>query len=143
MKNKKIIDSIRAFNRYYTGLIGLLDDHLLNSDYSLVEARILYEIHTNQPVSASRIMTEIHIDKGYLSRVLKQFEKTGLISKEISSEDARITLVSLTEKGMQLFNELNDTSNQQIATLIKELTKEQQQQLAGHMQAIREILGED
>ncbi|SFN19376.1 DNA-binding transcriptional regulator, MarR family [Chitinophaga sp. YR627] len=143
MKDKKIIDSIRAFNRYYTGLIGLLDDHLLNSDYSLVEARILYEIHTNQPVSASQIMTEIQIDKGYLSRVLKQFEKTGLILKEVSSEDARITLVSLTDKGDQLFNELNDTSNRQIAGLIKKLTKEQQQQLAGHMQAIREILSEE
>lgn len=143
MKDKKIIDSIRAFNRYYTGLIGLLDDHLLNSDYSLVEARILYEIHTNQPVSASQIMTEIHIDKGYLSRVLKQFEKTGLILKEVSGEDARITLVSLTDKGDQLFNELNDTSNRQIAGLIKKLTKEQQQQLAGHMQAIREILSEE
>jgi DNA-binding MarR family transcriptional regulator len=143
MKDKKIIDSIRAFNRYYTGLIGLLNDHLLDSEYSLVEVRILYEIHTNQPVSASQIMAEIHIDKGYLSRVLKQFEKAGLISKEISNEDARMTLVSLTEKGTQLFNELNDASNQQIATLIKKLTKEQQQQLAGHMQAIREILGED
>lgn len=143
MKDKKIIDSIRAFNRYYTGLIGLLNDHLLDSEYSLVEVRILYEIHTNQPVSASQIMAEIHIDKGYLSRVLKQFEKAGLISKEISDEDARMTLVSLTEKGAQLFNELNDASNQQIAALIKKLTKEQQQQLAGHMQAIRAILGED
>ena len=142
MKDKKIIDSIRAFNRYYTGLIGLLDDHLLNSDYSLVEARILYEIHSNQPVSASQIMSEIYIDKGYLSRVLKQFEKTGLISKEISDEDARMTLVSLTEKGRMLFNELNDASNQQIAVLIEKLTKEQQQKLAGHMLAIKEILSE-
>ncbi|ACU60133.1 MarR family winged helix-turn-helix transcriptional regulator [Chitinophaga pinensis] len=141
MKDKKIIESIRAFNRYYTDLIGLLDDHLLNSDYSLVEARTLYEVYSHQPVSASQIMAEIHIDKGYLSRILKQFEKKGIISKEISDEDARITLVSLTEKGTQLVHELNDTSNQQIGALIKKLTKEEQQELLRHMQAIRELLG--
>jgi len=141
MKEKqRIIDEIRAFNRYYTGLIGLLDDHLLDSDYSLVEARILYEIHTNEPVSASQIMSAMYIDKGYLSRVLKQFEKTGLISKQISEEDARVTLVSLTSKGTKLFNELNEASNQQIDTLIKSLNREKQQQLVQHMKAITNLL---
>src|SRR5689334_14391159 len=99
MKSKqRTIEEIRAFNRYYTGLIGLLNDHLLNSEYSLAEVRILYEINTHQPVSASRIMSEMGIDKGYLSRVLKQLDKNGLIEKQVSGEDARVTLVSLTAK---------------------------------------------
>lgn len=141
MKSKqRTIEAIRAFNRYYTGLIGLLNDHLLDSEYSLAEVRILYEINTNQPVSASRIMSEMDIDKGYLSRVMKLFEKNGLISKQVSGEDARVTLVSLTSKGSALFNELNTASNQQIETLINKLTKEEQRLLVGHMQAIRALL---
>lgn len=134
------IDSIRAFNRYYTKLLGLLDKHLLNSDYSLVEARILYEIHTNGPLSASQIMSEIDIDKGYLSKVLKQFEKADLISRQLSAEDARITQLSLTRKGTALFHELNTASNKQVEMLISKLTIEEQQQLVGHMQAIRKLL---
>ncbi|MDJ1479943.1 MarR family winged helix-turn-helix transcriptional regulator [Cytophagaceae bacterium YF14B1] len=143
MKDKQhIIDDIRAFNRYYTGLLGLLNNHLLDSDYSLAEARILYEIHSLQPVSASQIMSNIVIDKGYLSRVLKQFEKSGLISKQVSSEDARITLVSLTATGLTLFNKLNSASEEQIATLLNKLSSKEQQQLVGHMQAIRTLLSD-
>lgn len=141
MKGKqRTIEEIRAFNRYYTGLIGLLNDHLLDSEYSLAEVRILYEINTHQPVSASQIMSEMGIDKGYLSRVLKQLEKNGLISKQVSDEDARVTLVSLTAKGETLFSKLNAASDQQIETLITSLTREQQRTLVAHMQAIKELL---
>lgn len=141
MKSKQqTIEDIRAFNRYYTGLIGLLNDHLPDSEYSLAEVRILYEINTHQPVSASQIMTEMGIDKGYLSRVLKQFEKSGIISKQVSGEDARVTLVSLTAKGRALFSKLNAASDRQVETLINKLTKEEQRTLVGHMQAIRVLL---
>lgn len=141
MKSKqRTIEEIRAFNRYYTGLIGLLNDHLLDSEYSLSEVRILYEINTHQPVSASRIMSEMGIDKGYLSRVLKQLEKNGLISKQVSGEDARVTLVSLTAKGETLFSRLNAASDKQIEALITNLTREEQQTLVGHMQAIKVLL---
>ena len=141
MKRKqRTIEEIRAFNRYYTGLIGLLNDHLLDSEYSLAEVRILYEINTHQPVSASKIMSEMGIDKGYLSRVLKQLEKNGLISKQVSGEDARVTLVSLTAKGETLFSRLNAASDQQVETLIKNLTREQQRALVEHMQAIKVLL---
>ena len=141
MKSKKrTIEEIRAFNRYYTGLIGLLNDHLLDSEYSLAEVRILYEINTHQPVSASQIMSEMGIDKGYLSRVLKQFEKNGLISKQVWGEDARVTLVSLTAKGETLFSKLNAASDQQIESLITNLTREQQRTLVEHMQAIKGLL---
>ena len=141
MKSKqRTIEEIRAFNRYYTGLIGLLNDHLLDSEYSLAEVRILYEINTHQPVSASQIMSEMGIDKGYLSRVLKQLEKNGLISKQVSGEDARVTLVSLTAKGGSLFSKLNAASDKQIEALITNLTREEQQILVGHMQAIKVLL---
>ena len=67
------ITGIRAFNRYYTGILGLLDRHILNSDYSLPEARILYELGQREGVQASGIIESLGIDKGYLSRILDQF----------------------------------------------------------------------
>jgi DNA-binding MarR family transcriptional regulator len=82
MKDKtKLIQDIREFNRFYTRLIGLLDGHLLDSNYSLAEARILYEIYTGKQISASQIVSTLNMDKGYVSRILKKFEKEGLISK--------------------------------------------------------------
>ena len=65
-----IIRDIRAFNRFYTDIIGLLDQHLLDSPYSLAEARIIYEIHHNKDIQASQIMELMDIDKSYLSRLL-------------------------------------------------------------------------
>ncbi|RAJ08632.1 DNA-binding MarR family transcriptional regulator [Chitinophaga skermanii] len=144
MKEKqKTIQDIRAFNRYYTRLLGLLDDHLLDSTYSLSEVRVLYEINAQQPVSASEVIAAMGIDKGYLSRVLKQFEKDKLIAKQVSGEDARVTLISLTPKGALLFNELNAASEEQITTLINKLSKEERQQLVDHMQSIKNLLGGD
>ncbi|MBV7530648.1 MarR family winged helix-turn-helix transcriptional regulator [Chitinophaga sp. sic0106] len=137
---KKVIDKFRDFNRYYTRVLGLLDDHLLNSPYSLVEARILYEIHEQGPVSASQIMAEIDMDKGYLSKVLKQFAKDGLISKQLSAEDARVSLISLTAKGLKAYHALDAASHQQIEALISALSKAERRQLVEHMEGIRKLL---
>jgi len=141
MSNKKeIIENVRAFNRFYTSLIGLLDNHLLNSDYSLAEARILYEIYTGEGISASQIMSTLSIDKGYLSRILKKLEKDKLITKKLSASDARVSLITLTNAGLKVFNELNNASNEQIDLLIYKLSLSEQEQLMEHMQAIRLIL---
>ena len=134
------IAQIRAFNRFYTDLIGLLDKHLLNSDYSLAEARILYEIQVGQPISASQIMATMHIDKSYLSRVLKKLEKENLIRKESSAHDARTTLLSLTPEGLAVFTTLNHASDEQINALLGTLPPTQHQALVEHMQAIHTIL---
>ena len=85
-------------------------------------------------------MSEMGIDKVYLSRVLKQLEKNGLISKQVSGEDARVTLVSLTAKGETLFSKLNAASDQQIEMLITNLSRDEQRTLIGHMQAIKVLL---
>lgn len=135
------IQDIRAFNRYYTRLLGLLDDNLLDSGYALAEARILYEIHSAGQISASQIIGALHIDKGYLSRILKKFEKDGLVSKQKSGDDARVMLIALTNKGQQVFIRLNQASEQQIGNLIQNLSPGQQQELTAHMTAIIAILG--
>ena len=135
-----MVGQIRAFNRFYTDLIGLLDKHLLNSNYSLAEVRILFEINIGQPIQASQIMEAMHIDKSYLSRLVKKLEKEELVVKEPSQQDARAYLLSLTIKGQELFDKLNLASDKQIHTLINSLPTWQQQELVSHMTSITNIL---
>jgi len=134
------VQEIRAFNRFYTDLLGLLDTHLLKSDYSLAEARILYEIFTGGQISASDIIHKLKVDKGYLSRILKKLEKQGLISKRLSQGDARVTLLSLTEDGLKVFHKLDNASNEQISTLITSMPLPQLNDLVKHMNAIMTLL---
>jgi DNA-binding MarR family transcriptional regulator len=134
------IRKIRSFNRYYTDLIGLLDKHLLNSTYSLAEARILYEVHAAGSIQASHIMQVMHIDRGYLSRLLQQLEKNKLIARHPSTEDARAFMITLTPKGTREFQQLNKASDDQIGQMITPLSEPKQQELVAHMQAIMEIL---
>jgi len=134
------IQEIRTFNRFYTDLIGLLDKHLLNSEYSLAEARILYEIFAAKQLSASDVICRLSIDKGYLSRILKKFEKQELIARVPSKEDARVSLLSLTDAGLQVFYELNNASEQQVTDLISCIPVNQLDELVEHMRAITGLL---
>jgi len=139
-QNEEMIQAIRAFNRYYTRLIGLLDGNLLYSGYSLTEARILYEIYTDQWATASNMINVLGMDKGYLSRILKKLQKDGLVGKQQSKTDARISLLHLTEKGLTIFRELNQLSNQQVNILITPLPTADQNKLITHMKEIMKIL---
>ncbi|WP_343673834.1 MarR family transcriptional regulator [Chitinophaga sp.] len=136
----KTIQEIRAFNRFYTDLIGLLNKHLLNSAYSLSEVRVMYEINTAREAQASHIMSAMDIDKSYLSRILKKLEKDRLIARKASEQDGRAIVLSLTGKGEKLFKELTNATEDQIGGLISHLNSKQQQALVAHMQAIRKIL---
>lgn len=137
---KAIIPNVRAFNRFYTDIIGLLNHHLLGSSYSIAEARIMYEIFSADSIQASQIMSAMHIDKSYLSRLLKTLEKNGIIVKKPSLQDARAFQISLSEKGIKEFELLNKASDLQIKKLIQPLSEEQCSQLGQHMRGIMEIL---
>src|SRR5690242_21639893 len=97
--NQELIDRIRSFNRFYTNIIGLLDQHFLDSPFSLTEGRVLYEICNTEDCSAKKIREKILIDEGYLSRILDGFSKRGLIKKTPSSIDGRLRMIIPTEKG--------------------------------------------
>jgi DNA-binding MarR family transcriptional regulator len=138
--NPQSIESVRQFNRFYTKVVGLLDKHLLDSPYSLPEARILYELYHQQPCTASDIMATVEMDKGYLSRVLTLFTRKGLLSKKKNKEDARATFLSLTAKGNSEFDKINQASIDQIKTMVKPLSASKQMDLIKHMRAIQDIL---
>ena len=140
MKQQEMIDEIRAFNRFYTNVIGLLDQHFLDSPFSLTEGRVLYEIYTTGECSAKEIRKSILIDEGYLSRILDNFVKQGLIRKTRSPEDGRLWLILPTERGKREFASLNQSSNRLISRLIETLSEEERADLLNKMEGIRTLL---
>ncbi len=132
---------MRAFNRYYTNLIGVLDKDYLETQYTLTEARILFEISLGKK-NASEIIEAMRIDKSYLSRVLKKFEKNKLIIKSKSGKDARTSQIGLTAKGKLELNALNTLADKQLEELLRDLSATEIKQLALHMNSIMEILNQ-
>lgn len=139
-QNREVIDRIRSFNRFYTNVIGLLDQHFLDSPFSLTEGRVLYEICNTENCSAKGIRENIVIDEGYLSRILDNFVKRGLIRKTRSSEDGRSWMIRPTEKGRREFASLNENSNRLIAQMIEKLSVEERADLLHKMEEIRALL---
>jgi DNA-binding MarR family transcriptional regulator len=137
---QKTIAGIRAFNRYYTGILGLLDRHILNSEFSLPEARVLYELSQREGIPASGIIENLGIDKGYLSRILEQFTAKKLIVRKRSETDGRWMFIYLTEKGRQEFHRLNQASDEQLKELLSGLSAADGEELSRHMTAITNIL---
>jgi len=138
-----LIKNIRQFNRFYTKQIGLLNEHLLESPFSLTEARILYELAHRENSTATELSAELNLDAGQLSRVLRDFEKRGLIQKVRSETDARQTILKLTQKGKDEFKGLNSLSSDQIRALLNNLSLEKQNRLVKAMSEIETILSAD
>jgi DNA-binding MarR family transcriptional regulator len=137
------VAQFRSFNRFYTSVIGILDNYYLNSDYSLTEVRILYELHyTATELTARELTKMLKLDKGYLSRILQQFEKQELVSKEKSKLDARSAYLRLTPKGESVFKPLDQASQQQADVLLKSIAENDVKRLIESMETIKLILGQ-
>ena len=134
------IDKVRSFNRFYTNIIGLLDQHFLDTQFSLTEGRVLYEISHMEECSAKKIRENIDIDEGYLSRIIDKFIKKGLITKTPSPEDRRLHIILLTKKGQQEFSKLNENSNRLISQLTEKLSAQEKAELVRMMELIQELL---
>jgi DNA-binding MarR family transcriptional regulator len=139
---KSLIQEIRAFNRFYTNIIGLLDRHILDSSYSLPEVRIMFELYHHTGLTASGIIAILDIDKGYLSRILRQFEKNKIINKVVSPSDKRSTRVELTVKGKKEFEMLDDASNKQVEKVFAGITESGCTELIQKMKKIQQILND-
>ncbi len=138
--NVETAESIRRFNRFYTRQLGLLEECLLNSEFSLTEARVLFELAQCETGTARALGKELMLDAGYLSRLLKKFEARGLISRAVSSIDGRETSLSLTEAGRATFAPLNEASREQAASLVAHLDEARQHSLLRAMQTITALL---
>jgi len=139
MKEKHLAE-IRAFNRFYTSMIGLLNKYILDSRYALPEVRILYELYHHKSLTARDLTTILSIDKGYLSRILLQFEKKKLVSRKRSIEDGRSTYLSLTNTGKSEFEILNKASDKELIIMLDTLTEKECNRLVRNMAEIKTIL---
>src|SRR6266576_2484988 len=97
------ISAVRAFNRFYTRKLGVLDQQLLKSPFSLSEARVLYELAHREDLAAKEIGIELGLDPGYLSRIVQKFDEDGLITRKPLPTDRRQYRLALTAKGRQVF----------------------------------------
>lgn len=140
MHRDEIVQRIRAFNRFYVDLIGLLTLDGYHSNYNLAETRILFEIQQIGNIQAKDIMLKIRIDKSYLSRILRRLEKDGLITRKRSDQDARAVTLSLTQKGKLEIEQINQAASDLVQVQIKGLDESSNQQLVRHMEGIVQIL---
>jgi DNA-binding MarR family transcriptional regulator/N-acetylglutamate synthase-like GNAT family acetyltransferase len=131
---------MRKFNRFYTGVIGLLDQHILDSDFSLAEVRVLYEIWHTEQCTASKLIERLQLDAGYLSRMLKIFEQKGIMSRKQSPADGRTWFLQLTAKGKRLMQTLDQRSNDQISQLLDPLPLHHQEEVTSSMHTIEQLL---
>ena len=135
------VQAVRAFNRFYTRKLGVLDQQLLKSPYSLSEARVLYELAHRQDLSAKEIGAELGLDAGYLSRIVQNFDEAGLITREPLPSDRRQYRLGLTAKGRQAFAKLERSSKDEVATMLGTLPPGGPEQLVAAMAEIERLLG--
>lgn len=135
------VAEIRRFNRFYTKRIGVLQEHLLSSRFSLSEARVLYELAREPGTTASRLADELALDPGYLSRILARFEAEGLVERVASPSDGRSSCVSLSEKGRAAFAPLDAGSRQEVEAMLRRVPRERVADVLAAMRTIEEALG--
>jgi DNA-binding MarR family transcriptional regulator/GNAT superfamily N-acetyltransferase len=134
------VAAVRAFNRFYTGVIGVLRDGLLRSPYSLTEARVIFELGQRQATEVADLRRALGVDAGYLSRLIARFDANGLTTRERSRSDGRRQVLRLTERGRAAYEMLDGRATAEVRGLLSGLTDEDQRRLIGAMGAIRRVL---
>jgi len=134
------VAAVREFNRFYTNVLGLLREGLLDTPYSLTEARVIFELAAGGQADAAGLGRSLNINAGYLSRIVARLEASKLISRQRSAADGRRQLIGLTEQGMAAFLMLDDRSSSQIGDLLGRLSGADQRRLASAMATVRGIL---
>lgn len=137
------LESIRAFNRFYTRRIGVLNEGLLGSPYSLAEMRLLWELAHCEHTTATELARTLDLDAGYLSRLLRRLKEQGLVDSTRSPTDARQTRLSLTPAGRTAFAPFDQRSREQAAALIAPLPEAHRQQVLQAMGTLQQLLGDD
>lgn len=135
------VAQVRRFNRFYTRLVGALDEGHLHSSFSLAETRVLYEIAHGDRPTATDLGRDLRLDPGYLSRMLRGFERRGLVERVRSPSDGRRNHLQLSAKGRATFEDLNIRAIQAVADVLKPLASGQQRQLLDSMRTIESLLG--
>ena len=136
------VEAVRRFNRFYTQRIGVLDEGLLRTPFSLTEARVVYELAQREPATATALGQALGLDAGYLSRIVRSFEERGVVERTPSPTDGRQWLLALTDEGRRAFARLDAESRRQIGAMLDALPDDGQRRLVEAFATIETLLGE-
>jgi DNA-binding MarR family transcriptional regulator/GNAT superfamily N-acetyltransferase len=134
------VAAVRRFNRFYTQQLGVLRANWLDSPFSLTEARVLYELQQRGSATATEIGRELDLDAGYLSRIVRRFQKLGLIRKETSADDARRSFLSLTASGRTAYAPLESRAKRDVRTMLDRLSDPERDHLVTAMRAVERMV---
>ncbi len=134
------VRAVRAFNRFYTQRIGVLQLGVLQSPYSLTEVRVLYELANGVDLTATDVQRILGLDPGYLSRILRSFERSGMLLRERSKNDGRRSLIRLTIHGRKVFSTLNTRQSNDVKKMLQSVPDSVREKLVGSMQTIQRVL---
>jgi DNA-binding MarR family transcriptional regulator/GNAT superfamily N-acetyltransferase len=134
------VAAVRRFSRVYTRQLGLLDEHLLASEFSLTEVRVLFELAHRDGLAAADLVRDLALDAGYLSRILRRFTVAGLVRRSCARDDARRSVLTLTARGRAAFAPLERASSEQVAALLGRLHPAEQGELVASMARIERAL---
>jgi DNA-binding MarR family transcriptional regulator/GNAT superfamily N-acetyltransferase len=136
------VAAVRTFSRFYTRVLGVLDEGLLETPYSLTEARVLYELAQRDATEVVSLRRAVGIDAGYMSRLLSRFEADGLVERQRSADDARRQVIRLTRQGRTAFGQLDRRSDDQVDKLLAPLDAASRHRLVDAMRTIEKLLGD-
>ena len=142
MTQTQQIAAVRAFNRDYTRVAGLLTENLLDTRHSLTEARVIYELDADRDLSMLELRERIGLDAGYVSRLVTRLERRGLLRKRRSPDDGRVQLLRLTAAGARERATLDERSARQVAGLLEPIGEDERADLVDAMRTITGVLGE-
>jgi DNA-binding MarR family transcriptional regulator/GNAT superfamily N-acetyltransferase len=140
------VERIRAFNRRWTEVIGLLDAGLLDTPYSLPEARVLFELgrqRDNEPCEQIELRRRLRMDPSYLTRVVARLQRAGLVTTQRSDVDRRHVHLALTPSGRTVAADLDRRSAAQIGTLLEPLSGDERRRVGSAIDTLDDILHED
>lgn len=134
------IELVRRFNRFFTRKIGVLHEGLLDSPFSLTEARVIFELAHREGPTAAELCRDLGLDAGYLSRLLGRLEQQGLVCRVRSERDGRERLMRLTESGREAFRMLDGRSREEVREWLGALAEPDRESLLASMGVIEKVL---
>ena len=141
MATPDTVAAVRRFNRFYTRAIGVLDKGHLGGPYTLAESRVLYEIASRDGVTPKDIIAATGLDAGYLSRIVKRFERERLVDRVRSTEDGRSVMLSVTAAGRETYAGLHRRTVAQVEGLVSGLSADEQTRLIRALDEAERLLG--
>ena len=140
MEDKEIVSAVREFNRFYARQLGVFDKSALQMEYSLAQARILTEIGRRPGCTANYIAGYLDMDRSYVARLLKGFEKNGLLQRLASQADSRKKCLWLTTDGEAVYHALEKKSDERVRLQLEHIPVRERERLVRAVTELSRIL---